>query len=173
MKKRYFFLLLLMVTAAFTAAGLGAQAFISETEKKPFFLWGGVQFGSFKGGSRSGIDMVALGCDLSAQFGPKVYASIYGLTGSEFLGDGPSIEEFGFMVGRCFRTRRTFTGMGAGLGFASGWIGGRRQGVGVPLKLEASLIIGSFVALNLQIHAFIWEESYLGMSLGLQFGKMH
>jgi hypothetical protein len=152
--------------AAFTTASLGAQSFISETEKKPFF-WGGFQLGALGGRSMAGIEL-----SLSAQFSRKGYGSVYWLGAGEPFGND-SVSEYGFMVGRCFRTRSTFTGAAAGIGFASGWIGSSSelQGIGVPLKLEGSLIVG-IMALNLQFRAFIWKRSYAGMSLGLQLGKL-
>ncbi len=166
MKKQFLVLLLLMLMVAFTAAGLDAKTFISETAKKPLFLWGGLQLGAYG-------EIAAMECSLSMQFSRKGYGSVYWLGGSEPFGND-SVNEYSFMVGRCFRTRSTFTGMAAGLGVASGWIGSSRklQGVGVPLKLEGSLIIGSFVAFSIQFHAFIWERSYTGISFGFLFGKM-
>jgi hypothetical protein len=152
--------------AVFTAASVGAQTFSSETVKKPCFLWGGFQLGAY-GGEMLGIEL-----SLSAQFSRKGYGSVYWLGAGEPFRDD-AVSEFGFMVGRCFRTRSTFTGAAVGIGVASGWIGSSElQEVGVPLKLEGSLIIGGIVALNLQFHAFIWKRSYAGMSLGLQLGKL-
>jgi len=167
MKKQHLVPLLLLLTAAFTAAGLWAQTFIPEQAKKPFYLWGGVQIGAYGG------NMAVMECSLSAQFSRKGYASVYWLGGSEPFGND-SVNEYGFMVGRCFRTRSTFTGAAAGLGIASGWIRSSQwqQGVGVPLKLEGSLIVGRSVAFSMQFHAFIWKRSSAGVSLGIQLGKM-
>lgn len=167
MKKQHLVPFLLMLTASFTAAGLGAQTFISETVKKPSYLWGGVHIGAYGG------NMAVMECSFSAQFSRKGYASVYWLGGSEPFGND-SVNEYGFMVGRCFRTRSTFTGAAAGLGVASGWIRSSqwRQGVGVPLKLELSLIAGRSVAFSIQFHAFIWKQSFAGVSLGLQLGKL-
>lgn len=153
--------------AVFTVDSLGTQAFITETVKKPCFFWGGFQLGAYGG------EMIGIELSLSAQFSRKGYGSVYWFGASEPFGND-SVNEYGFMVGRCFRTRRTFTGAAAGIGVASGWIGSssRLQGVGVPLKLEGSLIIGGIMALNLQFRAFIWKQSYAGVSLGFQLGKL-
>jgi hypothetical protein len=168
------FLTLMVLThqhlpAFFTAANVGAQSFILEKMKKPYFLWGGFQLGAYSGNQ----GMAGIELSLSAQFSRKGYGSVYWLGASEPFGND-SVNEYGFMVGRCFRTRSTFTGAAAGIGVASGWIGSSRrlQGVGVPLKLEGSLIIGGIIALNLQFHAFIWKRSYAGVSLGFQLGKL-
>ncbi|MBU4404728.1 MAG: hypothetical protein L6428_00295 [Candidatus Aminicenantes bacterium] len=153
--------------AVFTVDSLDTQTFIKEAVKKSCFLWGGFQLGAYDG------EMLVIELSLSAQFSRKGYGSVYWLGGSEPFGNN-SVNEYGFMVGRCFRTRKTFTGAAAGIGIASGWIGSssRLQGVGVPLKLEGSLIIGSIMALNLQFRAFIWKQSYAGVSLGFQLGKL-
>ncbi len=166
MKKHYLAWLLLLPTAVFTTAGLGAQTILSQQAKKPFFIWGGAQIGAYG-------NVAVMECSFSAQFSRKGYASAYWLGGSEPFGND-SVSEYGFMVGRCFRTRSTFTGAAAGIGVASGWIGAHytAQEFGVPLKLEGSLIIGGVMALNLQFHAFIWKRSNAGVSLGLQLGKM-
>ena len=118
--------------------------------------------------------LVGLGCDFSVQLGRKIYVSIYHFSGSAFLGDDDAIDESSFMVGRCFRTKRAFTGAAIGLGWLNGWLGPSvmNKEIGMPLKLEGALIISRYLALSLQIHAFIWKHPYTGWSLGLQLGKL-
>jgi hypothetical protein len=145
------------------AAGLGAQTSIPQPAKHPFFLWAGAQIGAYGG------TMAVLACGLSVQFSRNGYGSVYWLGGSEPFGND-SVNEYGIMAGPCYRTRSLFTGAAAGLGVTSDEY--KRQGVGVPLKLEASLIAGRFVAFSLQLHAFICKRSAAGVSLGLQLGKL-
>jgi hypothetical protein len=173
MKKRLLTVVLLMLVAA-CSTGLGAQEFIAPKTKKPFHAWCGLQIGVFGSGGYGEDGLVGFGYDFSAQFGRKLYGSLYRLGGSAFLGDNDAIDEFGFMVGRCSRTKRFFAGAATGLGWLSGWLGRSvmKKEIGLPIKLEGALIIGRYAALVLQLHAFIWKHPYSGMSLGVQFGKM-
>ena len=133
------------------------------------FVWGGFQLGAY-GGHRGGVTLAGGEFSLSAQFSRKGYGSVYSFGASEPFGND-DVSEKGFMVGRCFRTRSTFTGAAVGIGYTSSY-SSRLQGIGVPLKLEGAVIIGGIMALNLQFRAFIWKRSYAGISLGLQLGKL-
>jgi hypothetical protein len=166
MGKRYIALLL---AAICTAVGLAAQAIDPAPEKTPFCLWGGMQLGGY------GDEMAAIELSLSTQFSRAGYASAYCLWGSVPFSAGDSLSEYGFMIGRCVRSRGAFAGAAAGLCIVSGWMGprySRQAGVGIPLKLEGSLIIGGFMALNLQLRAMAWKHTHAGISLGIQLGKM-
>jgi len=174
MKKHYLTWLLLLLVEVFTAAGLGAQAVVSQPAKKPFYAWGGLQTGIFDSGGYGEEGLVILGYDLTAQFGRKLYGSIYHLGGSAFLGDNDAIHESGCTVGFCSRTKKIFAGAAIGLGWASGWLGRSvmHQEIGLPVNLEGLLILNRFVALGLRWHAFIWKHPYTGFSLAIQLGKM-
>ncbi len=170
MKKPYLALLLLL----FAAASLGAQMSIPQPAKKPFYAWGGLQLGVFGSGGYGEDGLVVLGYDFSAQYGRNIYGSIYHLGGSAFLGDNDAIRESGCTIGLCSRTKKFFAGAAVGLGWASGWLGrsAMNNEIGLPLKLEGALIIGRYMALGLQLHAFIWRHPYSGISLSIQLGKM-
>jgi hypothetical protein len=173
MKKRLLAVTLLVLAGAFST-GLDAQEPATPRVKKPFYAWGGLQIGAFGSGGYGEEGIVGLGCDFSMQFGRKIYGSIYHFSGSAFLGDNDAIDESSFMVGRCYRTKKVFAGAAIGLGWLSGWLGPSvmNKEIGLPLKLEGALIIGRYLALSLQMHAFIWKHPYSGWSLGLQLGKL-
>ncbi len=170
MKKPCLALLLML----FMAAGLGAQTLTQQPAKQPFYAWGGLQLGVFGSGGYGEDGLVVLGYNLSVQFGRKFYGSIHHLGGSAFLGDNDAIQESGCTVGLCSRSKKVFVGAAIGLGWASGWLGPStiNKEIGLPLKLDGALIIGRYLALGLQLHAFLWRHPYSGMSLSIQLGKM-
>lgn len=172
MKKHY--LAWLLLTQVFTAASLCGQTLVSRPAKKPFYAWGGLQMGIFGSGGYGESGLLVLGYSVTAQFGRNIFGSIYHLGGSAFLGDNDAIDESGCTVGLCSRTKKVFAGAAIGLGWTSGWLGPSTMNreIGLPLKLEGALIIGRFVALGLQLHAFLWKHPYSGMSLSVQLGKM-
>jgi len=160
----------LRLTAIFVliTAGLNAQGVRPPRQQPPAFFWIGIQAG------RLGEEMLYGEFSLSAQLGRSGYGSVYYLGGSVPLGSGDELNEYGFMIGPCSRTRGAFAGAAIGIGIMNGWIGPYSDvtAVGIPLKLEGAVIVGGFMALNLQIRAFVWKRTYSGISLGLQFGKL-
>ncbi len=131
-------------------------------------FWAGMQLGSY--GEMAGMEL-----SLSAQPAKGGYGSVYWLGASTPFSAGDQLTEFGFMAGPCSRSRGAFAGAAIGLGVVSGWFGaapGKTTAFGVPFKAEGSVILGGFLALNLQLRGFIWKQTYGGISLGLQLGKL-
>ncbi len=160
----------LRLTAALllTAASLNAQTVRPPRAQPPAYVWAGMQLGGF------GEEMAGIEFSLSTQLGRGGYGSIYYLGASVPFSAGDAVTEFGIMTGPCARSRGAFAGVAAGLGILKGWLGSSDEitGFGVPFKMEAAVILGGFMAINLQARAFIWKRTYGGISLGLQLGKM-
>lgn len=150
------------------AAGLNAQAVMPPRAQPPAYVWAGLQLGGF------GKEMMGAEFSLSAQAGKGGYGSVYYLGASVPFSAGDAVTEFGVMAGPCSRSRGAFAGVAAGLGVMKGWLGSSDEvtAFGIPFKMEAAVIIGGFMAINLQARAFIWKRTYGGISLGLQLGKM-
>jgi len=151
-----------------TAAGLNAQAVRPPRAQPPAFVWAGVQLGGF------GKEMMGAEFSLSAQVGKGGYGSVYYLGASVPFSAGDAVTEFGIMAGPCARSRGSFAGVAVGLGVMKGWLGSSDEvtAFGVPFKMEGAVILGGFMAVNLQVRAFIWKRTFSGISLGLQLGKM-
>lgn len=133
------------------------------------YFWAGMQLGSY------GREMAGMELSLSAQPGRGGYGSVYWLGASTPFSAGDQLSEYGFMAGPCARSRGAFAGAAIGLGVVSGWFGAasrKTASLGVPFKAEGSVIIGGFLALNLQLRGFLWKRTHGGISLGLQLGKM-
>ena len=150
-------------------ANLGAQSVRPPRAQPTAYVWAGMQLGTF------GREMAGMELSLSAQPGRGGYGSIYWLGASVPLSAGDSLTEYGVMGGPCARSRGAFAGAAIGLGVVSGWFGSaasKATAFGIPFKAEGAVILGGFLAVNLQVRAFVWKRTYGGISLGLQLGKM-
>lgn len=150
-------------------AGAPAQVLRPPRPQPQAYMWAGMQLGPY------GKEMVGLELSLSAQPAKGVYGSLYWLGASVPFSAGDQLSEYGFMAGPCARSRGAFAGAAIGLGVTSGWFGAATRKVtacGVPFKAEGAVILGGFLAVNLQVRAFVWKRTYGGISLGLQLGKM-
>lgn len=136
------------------------------------YFWGGVGIGRFSGGELH--DVVGGGLHLSAQFSSRNYFSVYGLGASRWFSDGNTISEIGILAGFCRRRRATFIGAAAGIAAVSFNAGSAsaNRAIGLPVRLEFSVILGKFVAAGIKIHAVLTDGSYLGVLFGIELGKM-
>lgn len=163
---RYF---LLAAALGLACAAAPAQFLRPPRPQPEAFFWAGMQLGSY------GKEMAEMEFSLSAQPAKGVYGSIYWLGASVPFSAGDELTEYGVMAGPCARSRGAFAGAAIGLGVVSGWFGAatrKATAFGVPFKAEAAVILGGFLAINLQVRAFVWKRTHGGVSLGLQLGKM-